>query len=147
MSIPININQCNSTSSCDGDVILLVQGDTNPSLVISLINEHCSTYSSNNYLEPIDVFTANVVLTLSSNNNVFATVVGTKVSGLVLEDGTINFDPPYDELGRGGRVAFEWKENDLSQIGYCQGEVTIYFENGSKQTVYNLLPIKIRPRL
>lgn len=148
MQIPVNINQCytTTTSSCDGDAILLVQGDTNPTLTISVYNQHCNPYIQNTYSEVIDVSSAEVTLKLKlkSSNTIFATVTGTPVAGLVLDDGSINFEYPYDQPGRGGRIAFYWSEGDLSEVGLCEGEVSISYSANSVQTVYNTIPIKIR---
>lgn len=145
MQIPTTITQCGSTES--SDVILLVQGDTNPSLIVSLTNEEYNSISGNTTITPIDVSNANVFLKLRkvTSNTIFATVEGDKLSGIVnSETGEVSYLPPYDEFGKGGRVSFQWKTEDLIESGLCEGEIKIYHTANSIQTVYSIIPIKIR---
>ena len=148
MQIPVNINQCYTNNySTSSDIVLLVQGDTNPPLVVSIINETYNSVTGNTSITPIDVSSANVILKIRkvNSNNVFATVIGTKIAGLVnATTGEVSYDPPYDILGLGGRVAFFWESGDLSESGNCEGEVSITYLDENIKTVYNTLPIKIR---
>jgi hypothetical protein len=151
MQLPININQCpNSVSFAEtNDVILLVQGDTNPPLIVSLTNEEYNTISGNTTITPIDVSTANVELKLRkiNSNTVFANVAGTQLAGVVdTTTGEVSANSPYDVAGVGGRVAFYWSSSDLLETGMCEGEIKITFSNATIQTVYNLVPLKIRPK-
>lgn len=151
MQLPININQCpNSVSYSEtNDVILLVQGDTNPPLIVSLTNEEYNTISGNTTITPIDVSSANVVLKLrkSTSNTVFANVDGTNLTGVVdITTGEVSSNSPYDVAGVGGRVAFYWSSDDLIETGLCEGEIKITYSNATIQTVYNLVPFKIRSK-
>ena len=151
MQLPININQCpNSVSYSEtNDVILLVEGDTNPPLIVSLTNEEYNTISGNTTITPIDVSTANVELKIrkTTSNTVFANVAGTNLVGVVnTTTGEVSANSPYDVAGVGGRVAFYWGDGDLIETGMCEGEIKITFADSTQQTVYNLVPIKIRAK-
>lgn len=148
MQIPINLTQCNQqTFSETTDVILLVQNDTNPPLIISITNDEYNSVTGNTTTSVIDVSSANVYLKLRkvNANTTFSTIEGTKIAGLMLANGSISYTSPYDGLGVGGRVAFFWEEGSLSESGLCEGEISITYNDSTVQTVYNILPINIRP--
>ncbi len=137
--------QINSCTTSDQQIVQLVQGDTNPPLIISLTNETYNSLSGNTTITPIDVSSATVELKIRKlNSTVFATVTGTPIAGYTNTDGTIDYTSPYDILGKGGRISFFWEPGDLTEFGKCQGEVQITYLDSGIQTVYNIIPIQIR---
>jgi hypothetical protein len=119
--------------------IKLVQGDTKPALIVSLTDETSG--------QPIGLNGATVRLYFRAvgSTTILATVTGTLLVGRLLEDGTVDSTSPYDGLGSGGRVQFNWGSTDLTQpAGDYEGEIEITFSDSSKQTVYDLLKFKLR---
>lgn len=119
--------------------IKLVQGDTKPALVVSLTDETSG--------EPIGLTNATVRMYFRAvgGTEILATVSGTLLVGRLLEDGSVDSASPYDGLGSGGRVQFNWGSSDLTQpAGDYEGEIEITFSDNSKQTVYDLLKFKLR---
>lgn len=119
--------------------IKLVQGDTKPALVVSLTDENSGGAIG------LNGSTVRLYFRAVGSTTILATLVGTLLAGIVLEDGTINSNSPYNTPGVGGRVQFLWGTNDLTQpAGDYEGEIEITFSDGSKQTVYDLLKFKLR---
>ena len=119
--------------------IKLVQGDTKPAIVCALTDEFSKA--------PIGLnsTTVRMYFRASGEATILATLVGTLLPGLVEEDGTINYNAPYTTPGTGGRVQFNWGANDLNQpAGEYEGEIEITFNDGTKQTVFDLLKFKLR---
>ena len=102
--------------------ILLVQGDTRPAIVCTLLDEATQ--------EPLDITgaTPRLKLRASGAQTVFLTVVGVVTDGA---NGVCAFYPA---------AAPEM----LSTAGSFSGEIEITFSDGQVQTVYELLKFKIR---
>lgn len=122
------------------DKILLVQGDTRPQLLLSLIDENSGT--------PIDLSAAGTETVVkfreAGADTLTATMPTTKLLGAVREDGTINYNAPYNVPGAGGRVAMDWAPDALAQPGEYQAEIETTFADGGVQTAYQLLRFKVR---
>lgn len=126
------------------DRLKLVQGDTRPPLVISMSDVD----------GPIDISDAATVVRLKFKAegaaDLTATIVGSKLTGVQLDDGTVSFASPYNAPGVGGRCQFDWLfaphalEGDP---GNYEAEIEITFPDGSVQTVYDLLRFKLREQL
>lgn len=117
--------------------IPLVQGDTQPPLTLSLKDRDTGL--------PIDMSGATVRLKFRQEGETAlqATVTGTLLAGLVLEDGTV--DDTDDTPGAGGRVRFTWGTGDLDcDPGRYEGEVEITYSGGTVQTMYDRLKFKLR---
>ena len=103
--------------------IKLVQGDTKPSLVTTLTDSVTGT--------TINVTGATVRLKFKESG---ATVVRSTILGTVTN-------------GAGGVVVFDWGDdpNALNgEPGEYEGEIEITFDDGSIQTVYDVLKFKLR---
>jgi len=146
MQIQSTLSNCATTIN---DAILLVQGDTNPPLILSITTDEYNYFTELTTINTTNISSANIVLKLRkvNSNTVFATVPGILITGIMdYTDGSINNDPPYDIPGVGGRVQFDWLIDSLTEYGMCQGEVQITYDNNSIQTVYDTIPIRIRPQ-
>ena len=144
MQIQATLSNCTATIN---DAILLVQGDTNPPLILSINTDEYNYFTEITTSTPINIANANIVLKLRkvNSNTVFATIPGIPITGIMdYTDGSINTDPPYDIPGIGGRVQFNWLIDSLTEYGMCQGEIQITYDNNSIQTVYDTIPIRIR---
>lgn len=119
--------------------IKLVQGDTKPALVVSLTD-----YNSGAALG-LNGSTVRMYFRAVGQTTVLATLVANLLPGIVLTDGTINLNSPYNTLGSGGRLQFNWGSTDLNQdAGDYEGEIEITYPDGTIQTVYDLLKFKLR---
>lgn len=119
--------------------IKLVQGDTRPALVVSLTDENSGAPLA------ITGATCRMYFRALGGTTILATLVGTTLPGIVLANGSLSFDSPYNTSGSGGRVQFNWATGDLDQeAGEYEGEIEVTFSDGSKQTVYDKLKFKIR---
>lgn len=121
------------------DKIKLVQGDTRPQLILSLTDDTTGN--------PIDISTATVRLKFraSGSSTILATLSATAIAGVVLEDGTVSTNAPYDVAGKGGRCVVSWNSSALSNpAGDYEGEIEITFSDASVQTVYDVLKFKVR---
>lgn len=119
--------------------IKLVQGDSRPQIKATLTDDTTGA--------AIDLSGSTVRLRMRAvgSTTVLATVLGTLVAGLENADGTITATAPYDVPGVGGRVVFIWGPTDLNiDAGDYEGEIEVTFQDGSKQTVYDLLKFKVR---
>jgi hypothetical protein len=119
--------------------IKLVQGDTKPTIVVSLTDETTGV--------PLGLTGSTVQMFFRAvgDTTILATVAGVLLTGRVLEDGSVDSTSPYDGVGSGGRVQFLWGTTDLTQpAGDYEGEIQITYSDGSIQTVYDLLKFKLR---
>lgn len=95
---------------------------------------------------PIDVSGVAVVrlyLRLENTIVVLVTVVGVKLPGQTLTDGTL--DATVTTPGQGGRVQFSLPINFTSLApGYYEGEIEITMNTGLIQTVYDRPKISLR---
>ena len=81
-------------------------------------------------------------------STLLATVPGVLLTGLELDDGSINTTAPYNVAGYGGRVAFVWGATDLNiPAGDYEGELQITFADGGVQSVYELMKFKVRAQM
>lgn len=119
--------------------IKLVQGDTRPQLVLSLTDDTTGA--------AIDVSSATVRMRFRAlgSTTILATLTASKIPGVILEDGTINFNAPYNVSGAGGRCVINWDSTALSQdAGDYEGEIEITFADTTVQTVYDTIKFKLR---
>ena len=128
--------------------LYLVQGDTRPALIITVRNEIINQVTGVTSTEPIDVSHSAVRLKIRrvGQTEIHDTVMGMPLPGLELPNGSIDYSPPYDIAGFGGRVIFTWNENSLSFSGDAEAEIEITDAEGKIQTAYNLLRLKVRPQ-
>lgn len=119
--------------------ILLVQGDTLPSVVVSIYKDDLSS--------PLDLRGCTVRLKFreSGATTVKATLIGTLLQGYDNGSGIVDTSSPYDlPDGRGGRVQFNWALNDLDAEGSYEGEIEVTSASSLIQTVYELLKFRVR---
>lgn len=119
--------------------IRLVRGDTLPQIVFSLKDEQSAV--------PINMVgaTPRLKFRMVGSSTLAATLVGSVLPGLELEDGSISYTDPYNVPGRGGRCMFQWGSSDLSgPPGRYEGEIEITFPGGAVQTVYDRVKFSVR---
>lgn len=120
--------------------IKLVQGDTRPQLRFSVTDPNTGL--------PIDF--SNVATTVrfkfraAGSEATKETIVCTKMVGRVQESGAIDTTPPYDTAGAGGRVALNWTATSLDTSGDFEGELEVTFDDGTVQTVFDLVKFTVR---
>jgi hypothetical protein len=127
-----------------GTKIKLVRGDTKPQLKVVVMDSDTGV--------PVDISLSTTVLYFraAGASTLQATVPGTLVTGLEVTDAltgvvTVNANAPYDITGSGGRVVFQWGPSDLDcEPGEYEGEIEVTFNDGSKQTVYDILKFTLR---
>ena len=56
----------------------------------------------------------------------------------------VDYRPPYDVAGRGGRLAMDWSATALDTAGEFEGEVEVTFPDGRIQTAFAILKFQIR---
>lgn len=117
--------------------IRLVQGDTRPQVVVEVLDQARN---------PIDCSDSTVKLYFRRKGGpLLTTIQGVLLTGRVNLNGSINVAAPYNVPGSGGRVAFNWPPNALNiSPGMYQGEVEITYPDGTVQTVFDLVPFKVR---
>jgi hypothetical protein len=120
--------------------VRLVEGDTRPRLVFTLQDADG---------DKIDVSNAIVRFKMRAlgSTTLKANVICTNLSGVLEDDGTINYDPPYNVAGVGGRVRVDWGPTDLDTSGRYEAEIEVQFNDGTLQTVYDKIPVTIREDL
>lgn len=120
--------------------IRLVEGDTRPRLVFTLQDADGTV---------VDVSGSIVRFKMRAvgTSVLKAEVICTALSGILEDDGTVNYDPPYDVAGKGGRIRVDWGVTDLDTSGRYEAEIEIQFNDGSLQTVYDKIPVTIREDL
>jgi hypothetical protein len=122
--------------------IRLVQNDSQPPLVLSLTEEASG--------DPLDFSDAGDVVRLKIRavgaTTLQETVVGTKLTGLLKANGTVDTTAPYNVAGAGGRVSFSWSGNDAltGDPGRYEGELQITYNDTTVQTAYEELKFTIR---
>ncbi len=124
----------------------LVQNDQMPEVWLSLTDDITK--------DPIDVSDVGTAVYCYirevGKKTIKATLVCDKLPGVVIaiddETGaqTISMAPPYDTLGRGGRVAIIWDEDTLDTAGTFQGEISVVFSDSRPMTWYDLLQFNVR---
>jgi len=126
-----------------GRKILLVQGDTAP-LLMSITDPATGL--------PVDLSEAGAAVTFRMRpvpqggvvTTIKATVVCSKLVGVVREDGSIDTAAPYNVPGAGGRCQVDWGPTDLDTAGEFEAEVEVTLKTGKIKTIYKLLYLTIR---
>jgi hypothetical protein len=119
--------------------ILLVQGDTLPSVVVSIYKDDLSA--------PLDLRGCTVLLKFRETGATAlkATLTGTLLQGYDNGSGVVDTSPPYDLAdGRGGRVQFNWSADALDTDGSYEGEIEVTSSSALIQTVYEKLKFRVR---
>ena len=144
MSVVLDQTAFTSGSS----ILYLVQGDTLPSLIVTVRNEIINQVTGVTTTEPVNISQSTVRLKIRQvgQTEIHDTVMGMPLPGLELPNGSIDYSTPYDIAGFGGRVIFTWNQNSLSFSGDAEAEIEITDSEGKIQTAYNLLRLKIRPQ-
>ncbi len=118
---------------------MLVQGDTLPSVVVSIFKDDLSA--------PLDLRGCTVLLKFreAGSDTLKATLTGSLLQGYDNGSGVADNSPPYDlNDGRGGRVQFNWTADALDAEGSFEGEVEVTNGNNLIQTVYEKLKFRVR---
>ncbi|MEB6663835.1 hypothetical protein MXL91_20435 [Achromobacter ruhlandii] len=123
------------------DKIRLVQGDTAPQLQLSLTDQRTR--------RPLDLSapgtTARLLFREVGADTVKATMSCFAITGYVdPETGDVDYRPPYDVPGRGGRLAMDWSADALDTAGEFEGEVEVTFPDGRIQTAFAILKFQVR---
>lgn len=123
------------------DKIKLVQGDTLPALVVSVVDKDTG--------DPLDVSEATSLFKFRQvgSSVVKDTITCGKLPGWKNPDGDIITTAPYDTPGKGGRLIVYWNPTSLDTIGEFEGEVEVTFLNGKVQTIYEVIKFAVRPQL
>lgn len=121
--------------------IRLVQGDTAPDLVLSLTDERTG--------RPVDVSgsgtSVRVLFREVGGDSIKATMPAYPIAGYQdPETQEIDFRPPYDVPGRGGRVVMQWDADALDTAGEFEAEVETTFPDGRIQTAFGILKFQVR---
>lgn len=121
--------------------IRLVQGDTAPDLVLSLTDERTGLP-----INVADTGTAvRVLFREVGGDAIKATMPARPIAGYQdPETKEIDFMPPYDLPGRGGRVVMQWDETALDTAGEFEAEVETTFQDGRIQTAFGILKFQVR---
>jgi hypothetical protein len=117
--------------------IRLVEGDTRPRPIFTLRDKQG---------DPINLSGSTVLFKMRKlGETVLKSEVScTILSGLLLEDGTVDYTTPYDVAGIGGRIRVDWDADDLDASGRYEAEIEITYNDGTVQTVYDKISITIR---
>lgn len=123
------------------DKIRLVQGDTAPQLQLSLTDQRTR--------RPLDLSapgtTPRLLFREVGADAVKATMPCFAIAGYVdPETGDVDYRPPYDVPGRGGRLAMDWSADALDTAGEFEGEVEVTFPDGRIQTAFAILKFQVR---
>ncbi|GAB1836977.1 hypothetical protein U2261_18980 [Achromobacter xylosoxidans] len=123
------------------DKIRLVQGDTAPQLQLSMTDQRTR--------RPLDLSapgtTARLLFREVGADTVKATMPCFAIAGYVdPETGDVDYRPPYDVAGRGGRLAMDWSADALDTAGEFEGEVEVTFPDGRIQTAFAILKFQVR---
>ncbi len=125
-----------------GEKINLVQGDTRPQLVFSVTDDKSG--------QPFDLSasgtTAQLKFRAAGEDTIKATMACGKLPGIVTQDGSIDYNAPYNTLGAGGRLYMNWSADALDEAGEFEGELEITFSDGTVQTAYDLIRFKVREK-
>lgn len=121
--------------------IPLVQGDTGPQLTLSVIDKRTGL--------PLDLSSpqtrVRVLFREVGSDTVKAVMFGRPVPGRLDTDADeVDYSPPYDVPGRGGRVVVDWSPDALDTAGEFEAEVESTLADGTIQTAYNILKFTVR---
>lgn len=121
--------------------IRLVQGDTGPQLQLSLTDQRTC--------RPLDLSSPGTTARLLFREVGASTVKDTMpcfaIAGYVdPETGEVDYRPPYDVAGRGGRLVMNWSADALDTAGEYEGEVEVTFPDGRIQTAFAILKFQVR---
>jgi len=126
------------------DILQLVRGDT-PQIVLSIRDKSVRSQP------PVDLSDASTVVRFKVRQvgeTTVTEVLCTKLTGVVLADGSIDTAIPYDTAGRGGRCLANCAASVFPDAGKYEGEVEITFgATGRIGTVYQLFTINVRADL
>lgn len=106
--------------------LYLVQNDTAPLLYAEMLDD-CTGL-------PVDISDGSARLIVKHPDGTTSSLPGILLTGI--DNGTIDVTPPYDEAGKGGRVAFALDTDTLAQTGTYTAEVEITYADGTVQTTY-----------
>ena len=124
------------------DRIKLVANDTRPQIICSLQT------SAGVAIDCTAAQSVKLFFRKEGSSTLLSTLVGVLLTGYLNSDGTITTTSPYNVAGAGGRVSFTWGSGTLNvSAGNYEGEVQITFQDGTIQTVYDLLKFKVRSDL
>lgn len=119
----------------------LVQGNTRPQIIVALTDANTG--------EAIDLSPAGTQVLLKfrevGSDVLITTLTATLLPGFERADGSINNAAPYDQVGRGGRCTFQLAPPTLDNEGEFEGEIQVFFNDNTDQTVYDTLKFKVRP--
>lgn len=116
----------------------LVEGDTRPRPVFTLRDKNGDVIN-------LSGTTVHFKMRQLGQTALKADVTCTNLSGILEDDGeTVDYTPPYDVAGVGGRVRVDWGVSDLDTAGRYEAEIEINYADGTKQTVYDRISITIR---
>lgn len=119
--------------------IKLVQGDSRPQIKVVLLDETTGSAINAAGATPRLKFRA------LGGTQVLFTLMGILLPGLELGPGVIDMTSPYDQPGAGGRTAFMFGAGDLNlPAGPYQGEIEVTFQDGTVQTVFEILKFSLR---
>lgn len=121
--------------------IRLVQGDTRPYLVLSLYDSR-----TNAPIDLSDPATKTRVLFREVGSDEVKAVMNAQVVpgrwDTAAQD--VDYSPPYNLPGSGGRIVVMWPPNALDTAGEFEAEAETTFADGTVQTAYNLLKFTVR---
>lgn len=120
--------------------IRLVQGDTKPYVTLSL-----NSVVDGRAIDVSGAATVVMKFRKVGSSTLTDTITCTKLTGRLMEDGSVQTAAPYDVAGAGGRVQVQWNSLTLATAeGDYEGEVIITFADGTIQTVYDRLKFRVR---
>lgn len=122
------------------NVIKHVQNDLRPKKQLTILDENDNPLD----LSAGGISSVQMHMREVGADEVKATVPCTLLSGLVLDDGTVNYAAPYNVGGRGGRIQVEWTAQAVDTAGSFEGEIELVYGDGTTQTTYSIIPITIR---
>lgn len=126
-------------------IIRLIKGDTGPAVRLSITDPDAAD-------APIDFSPAGTTVQLEirlpgsggEEGTLISTINCSKLTGRVLEDGTIDVTVPYNVSGAGGRVQVDaWPAEVTAEARSLFGWVKQTFENGLIETLKRPLSIVV----
>lgn len=118
--------------------IEVVQNDTRPNVVINMTDKFTDL--------PIDISGTTVVVKLRivGTTAIKETLVCTLLPGLLQDDGSISTTAPYNTPGKGGRFVIVWSNTALNTAADMEAEIVVTYGDGTVQTNFDILKIKVR---
>lgn len=121
--------------------IKLVQGDTRPKLILSMLDENTGS--------PIDLSGPGISVRLLfrevGSEEIKAEMPCTPIPGwLDREINEVVYDGQYSIPGTGGRVGMDWLPNALDTSGEFEAELEATFNDGTVLTAFNVLRFVVR---